>query len=238
MSEGFDFHLNSKYSDVYSDVNPCINGGFNDDGDVVDASTITVPDGGNYKNAEIIELRNDGIPRLITNINGNTITFVPELDPVPAVGTVLTVINWASVSKFEGYATPCDEEDLEVCNARRYHQNDAVAVKVSGSYEYRIITDVVLACNEITLNQSLSEYPGEDTPITSWSLANEWDIDGQRRVIGNEVDIGVDEFMLYKVDAGQDKTATTFEPIEMSDASVSYAGPGGSAGFNVQWQVV
>ncbi len=227
-----DYHLQGE--------SPCIDNGFFDNTiqSGINVSTITVADGSMYQPGGVIEIGNDGIARIIQTVDVDSITFGPEADSTPSSGDIVT--DWFGVAMFEDYVYDnySTNQVIEVGNVEEFHINDTV--EIDG--EYRIITDVDPANDQITLNQALQEAPGHTTDITFWrllSLADERDIDGGYRVIGGSIDIGCDEVMPYTVDAGQYKVVTITEQAHMSDATVEYNGPAGSAGsFNVQWEVI
>ncbi|MHC4497950.1 MAG: RCC1 domain-containing protein, partial [Planctomycetota bacterium] len=74
----------------------------------------------------------------------------------------------------------------------------------------------------------------------SGDYSGETDIDGDPRVMGGQVDIGVDEFMPYVVEAGDANTATVNEPHRLSDASVTYRGlpEAPNTNLTVLWSVL
>jgi RHS repeat-associated protein/fibro-slime domain-containing protein len=78
-------------------------------------------------------------------------------------------------------------------------------------------------------------------PTANPPHTDETDIDGEGRVMRGRVDIGVDEFAPYFVEAGEDKVISIVDSVEMYDADISYndqPNPPAATSLTLLWSVV
>jgi len=140
-----------------------------------------------YSQDDVIEIGGDGVPRIVSNVAGDQVTFDPDWDN-PAADT--PIMNWVRVDELDDVTTATGTTStIIVDDGSKYHENDLI--EIAGDGEYRIVTEVVE--DTVTFTDGLGSPSTSGTSVYRWSLVPETDMDGEQRRIGPAVDIGADE---------------------------------------------